>query len=140
MTAIKRATPLTHRFCNKLTCGWQCSQAVSHRTLTLEIPLSGRNGLLREIIKVSRQNVAAGNSRVFLLGTACWELHLLIFPGVPLSFRPQGALRSRGRATIGISGNCRAASAQLCGPQPCVLFSSPLITATASLELAESFS
>lgn len=64
---------------------------------------------------------------------------LLIFPGVPLSFRPLGALRSRGRAMIGISGNCRAGSAQLRGSPPCVLFSSPLITATAGLELGESF-
>lgn len=39
--------------------------------------------MLRETIKIEKTS-RRGKARVCLLGTACWELHLLIFPGVSL--------------------------------------------------------
>lgn len=99
----------------------------------------------------NRQNVAPGNSRVCLLGTACWELQLLIFPGGPLSSRPQGAVGSRPRcsAPIGSSGDSSFSRAGVWSAVgvPSVACFSPvgfwgcrLITATVALELPQSSS
>lgn len=127
---------MSHCFHNKLTCGSVAEQFLTE--LTLEIPPYGWHGLLRETIKVEKTS-RRGNARVCLLGTACWELHLLLFSGVSLLPAAGDALESASGPLV----------EWLLRKQPrlfvrlgwlCVLFSSPWITATAGLELAESSS
>lgn len=74
--------------------------------------------MLRETTKIEKTS-RRGNARVCLLGTACWELPLLIFPGVSL-LPAAGDAREplRGLPPSGSSANSRdfsfggAASAQ----------------------------